>query len=44
MYDDVDNAVKAIDAIGTVVYTDESKALIDAARNAYNALSPEEQA
>lgn len=36
--------VDKINAIGTVEYTEESKALIDAARDAYEALTPAQQA
>ena len=36
---DIKDCIDKIDAIGTVVYTDACKALIDAARSAYDALS-----
>ena len=39
-----DAVVEAIDAIGTVEYTEESKALIDAAREAYEALTDDQKA
>ena len=38
------NAEDKIDAIGVVAYTDASKALIDAARGAYNALTADQKA
>ena len=38
-----DEVIAKITAIGTVTYTDESKALIDAARTAYNALTEAQQ-
>ena len=40
----VDAVIAKINAIGTVVYTDACKALIDDARTAYNALSGAQQA
>ena len=40
----IDNVTNLIDAIGTVEYTAESKAKIDAARAAYNALTAEQKA
>ncbi len=40
----VDEVIAKITAIGTVTYTPESKALIDAARTAYNALTAAQQA
>ncbi|MBQ6790250.1 MAG: leucine-rich repeat protein [Paludibacteraceae bacterium] len=39
-----DDAIAKIDAIGEVAYTDESKALIDAARKAYDALTDDQKA
>ena len=39
-----DNVIALINAIGTVAYTDASKAKIDAARSAYNALTDGEKA
>lgn len=36
--------IKALDAIGTVAYSKESKALIDAARKAYDALTADQKA
>ena len=39
-----DGAEKVIDEIGEVEYTDESKSRIDAARAAFDALTPEQQA
>ena len=39
-----DAAVGKIEAIGEVAYTDESKALIDAAREAYDALTDDQKA
>ena len=41
---DIKDCIDKIDAIGTVVLTDECKALIDAARSAYDALSEASQA
>ena len=41
---DVEDAIALIDAIGTVEYTDASKAKIDAARAKYDSLSAEKQA
>ncbi len=38
------NAMNLIDAIGDVAYTPESKALIDSARGAYDALTPGQKA
>ena len=43
-YDNTDNSVELIEAIGTVAHTDESKAKIDAARSAYDKLTEEEKA
>lgn len=40
----VDEVIAKITAIGTVTYTSESKALIDAARTAYDALTAAQQA
>ena len=42
-YYGVDGAINAIDAIGTVEFTDECKARIDTARAAYDALSGSDQ-
>ncbi len=44
VYDNVDNVVKLIEEIGEVKYNDETKAKIDAARTAYDALTEEEKA
>ena len=44
MYNHVDDTFKKINAIGDVEYTSESKALIDAARSAYDALTDGEEA
>ena len=41
---EIDAVIAAIDAIGIVELTDESKALIDAAREAYDALTDEQKA
>ncbi|MBO7079327.1 MAG: InlB B-repeat-containing protein, partial [Bacilli bacterium] len=39
----INDAIAKIDAIGTVAYTNASKALIDAAREAYNVILEEDQ-
>ena len=44
LYNAVDAVVKKLDAIGTVQYSDESRALIDEAQTAYNALTEEQKA